>query len=147
MVRFREAVESDVPAIVGLLADDPVAAGREGAAAATYLAAFAAIRDDPSTFLLVAEDGGRVVATAQLTFLRGLSRGGMTRALVEAVRVAPDLRSQGLGAAMMAEIEARARAAGAGLVQLTSDKRRDRAHAFYRRLGYDQSHEGFKKLL
>jgi hypothetical protein len=29
-------------------------------------------------------------------------------------------------------------------VQLTSDKRRTRAHLFYRRLGFIQSHEGFK---
>ncbi len=147
MVWFREAVESDVPGIVALLADDSVAKGREGAAAEVYLAAFAAIRDDPSVVMLVAEDDGRITATAQLTFLRGLSRGGMIRALVEAVRVAPDLRSRGVGAALMAEIEARARTAGAGMVQLTSDKQRTRAHAFYRRLGYDQSHEGFKKLL
>ena len=147
MVTFREAREADVAGIVALLTDDPVAAGREGAAPAAYQAAFAAIRDDPSTVLLVAEEAGRIVATAQLTLLRGLSRGGMTRALVEAVRVAPDLRSHGIGAALMAEIESRAIAAGAGLVQLTSDKRRDRAHAFYRRLGYEASHEGFKKLL
>jgi hypothetical protein len=29
-------------------------------------------------------------------------------------------------------------------VQLTSDKRRTRAHLFYRRLGFEQSHVGFK---
>lgn len=144
---FRAAAESDLAAIVALLADDPVAAGREGAAMPAYRAAFAAIRADPSVVLLVAEEGGRVAATCQITFLRGLSRGGMTRALVEAVRVAPDLRSRGVGAALMAEVERIARGRGAGLVQLTSDKRRRRAHGFYERLGYDRSHEGFKKML
>ena len=45
----------------------------------------------------------------------------------------------------MAECEARARAAGAQVIQLTTDKTRLRAHAFYDRLGYTPSHIGYKK--
>jgi ribosomal protein S18 acetylase RimI-like enzyme len=71
----------------------------------------------------------------------------MTRALVESVRTAPDLRSKGIGAALMAEAESRARAAGARIIQLTTDKSRTRAHAFYDRLGYEASHLGYKKPL
>jgi len=37
-----------------------------------------------------------------------------------------------------------ARVKGCALVQLTSDKSRTRAHAFYTRLGFKMSHEGFK---
>ena len=147
MVRFRDANIEDVPAIVGLLADDPLGQGREGADMAPYLAAFATILANPAHQILVGDLAGRIVASCQLTILHGLSRQGMTRALVEAVRVAPDLRSAGLGAALMAEAEARARAAGAAIIQLTTDKSRLRAHAFYDRLGYEPSHLGYKKAL
>jgi len=44
----------------------------------------------------------------------------------------------------MAEAHRRGNERGCALAQLTSDKRRDDAHRFYRRLGYAQSHEGFK---
>lgn len=146
-VIFRDATRADVPAIVALLTDDPLGQGREGSAMAPYLAAFDAIMAQPMHQIIVAEAAGRIVATCQLTILHGLSRAGMTRALVEAVRTAPDLRSAGIGAALMAEAEARARAAGARMLQLTTDKSRLRAHAFYDRLGYEPSHIGYKKAL
>lgn len=144
---FREARAEDVPVLVAMLADDSLGRGREGAPMAAYLAAFAEIAANPRESLIVGELDGRVVATCQLTILSGLSRGGARRALVEAVRVAGDLRGQGIGAKLMAEAERRARAAGAGIIQLTTDKSRVRAHAFYERLGYEPSHLGMKKKL
>lgn len=146
-MQLRDATEDDLPQIVALLSDDPLGAGREGAEMAAYRAAFAAIAANPMHQLIVAEMAGRIVATCQLTILQGLSRGGKLRAQVEAVRVAADLRSKGIGAALMAEAESRASIAGAAIVQLTSDRSRDRAHLFYEGLGYTPSHIGFKKLL
>ena len=136
-----------MPALVAMLADDPLGQGREGADLAPYLAAFDEIAANPMHQLIVGELDGRIVATCQLTILSGLSRQGAKRALVEAVRVAADLRSQGIGEALMAECEARARVAGAGVLQLTTDKSRLRAHAFYDRLGFSASHIGYKKPL
>ena len=130
-----------------MLADDPQGATRETTDMAPYLAAYDAIAASPAQHLIVGDVDGRIVATCQLTLLPGLSRQGATRALVEAVRVAADQRSSGIGAALMAEAEARARAAGAVMIQLTTDKTRLRAHAFYERLGYEQSHLGYKKAL
>ncbi|WP_149140998.1 GNAT family N-acetyltransferase [Gemmobacter caeruleus] len=147
MVTFRDATRADVPAIVALLADDPLGQNREGGDLAPYLAAFDTIAALPLHQIIVGEIAGRIVATCQLTILHGLSRQGMTRALLEAVRTAPDLRSQGIGAALMAEVETRARAAGAQILQLTTDKTRLRAHAFYDRLGYAPTHLGYKKTL
>ncbi len=147
MIRFRDASRADLPAIVALLADDPLGRGREGADLAPYLAAFDAIAANPAHQLIVGDLDARIVATCQLTLLHGLSRQGMTRALVEAVRTAPDLRGRGIGAALMAEAERRARAAGARLLQLTTDRSRLRAHAFYERLGFEASHLGYKKPL
>ncbi|RID91763.1 GNAT family N-acetyltransferase [Gemmobacter lutimaris] len=147
MIRFRTATRADVAAIVALLTDDPLGRAREGSDLAPYLAGFDAVAANPMHQIIVGEIDGRIVATCQLTILHGLSRQGMTRALVEAVRTAPDLRSQGIGAALMAEAEARARVAGARIIQLTTDKSRSRAHAFYDRLGYEPSHLGYKKPL
>ena len=144
---FRSARRGDVPALVAMLADDPLGQGREGADLAPYLAAFDEVAANPMHQLIVGELDGRIVATCQLTILSGLSRQGAKRALVESVRVAADLRSQGIGEALMAECEARARAAGAGVLQLTTDKSRLRAHAFYDRLGFSASHIGYKKPL
>ena len=147
--RFREARREDVAAIVAMLADDALGAGREDAAdLAPYLAAFDRIAADPDTQIVVGEDEtGRVVACAQLDILRGLSIRAATRAQIEGVRVAEGARGSGLGAALIAECEARARAAGATLIQLTTNRTRERAHAFYARQGYEQSHLGFKKKL
>ena len=146
-VIFRDACRADVPAILELLMDDPLGAGREGAPIEVYLAAFDDIAATPTHQLIVGEEAGEIVACCQLTLLFGLSRKGGRRALVEAVRVAPKLRSMGIGAALMAECERRACAAGAGVIQLTTDKSRQRAHVFYERLGYVASHLGYKKPL
>jgi GNAT superfamily N-acetyltransferase len=65
--RFRRARRSDVPAIVRLLADDPLGATREASGAAelpeAYWRAFDAIDADPRQLLVVTELDGRVVGT------------------------------------------------------------------------------------
>ncbi|MFI6505598.1 GNAT family N-acetyltransferase [Nonomuraea typhae] len=144
---FRAARAEDVPAVVALIADDKVAAGRTGEYGAAHQAAFAAIEADPNNELIVAELKGEIVGTMQLTYIPGISRNGATRLQVEAVRIAADLRGRGWGRRMMEWAHAKGRARGCVMVQLTSDKQREDAHRFYRALGYAQSHEGFKLAL
>lgn len=149
-VDFREASPTDLPTILALLADDPLAADRGGYARAVDArtqAAFDEIDRDPNNRLLVGVQGGSVVAVLQLTLIPGLSLGGTKRALVEAVRVRSDQRGLGVGAALMQHAILMARQAGCGLMQLTTDKRRTRAQDFYARLGFVASHEGMKLAL
>ena len=146
-VTFRDATRADVPAVVALLRDDALGAAREGADLAPYLAAFDRMAEEGGNALVVGEAAGRVVATFQLTLISGLSLRAARRAQVESVRVAADLRGQGIGRALMAEAEARARAAGCTLVQLTTNATRTRAHRFYAALGYEPTHLGFKRAL
>jgi GNAT superfamily N-acetyltransferase len=149
-VGFRQATAADLPALLTLLVDDAVAQARGGytaEATPAVRAAFDEIARDPNNELWLGELGGEIVAMLQLTLIPGLSRGGMRRALVEAVRVRADLRGRGVGAALMAHAEQRAKDAGCGLVQLTTDKQRLDAHRFYERLGYVASHVGMKKKL
>ncbi len=141
---LRRATAGDVPAIVALLTDDPLGAAREGSGLPPYEAAFAAVDADPAHLLVVADDGGTVVGTLQLSFLPGLSRGGALRAQVEGVRVAAAARGRGLGEAMLRWCADEARRRGAALLQLTTDTRRPDAHRFYERLGYVPSHVGMK---
>jgi GNAT superfamily N-acetyltransferase len=142
---LREARREDVPEIVALLADDAIGAGREGPADDAYYAAFELIAaDQRNQLLLVAEAGGRIVGTLQLTMIPGLSRHGMLRAQIEGVRVSSDQRGQGLGGRMIERAIEVARGQGCGLVQLTSDKRRPDAIRFYESLGFTASHEGLK---
>jgi len=145
---MRRATEADVPAIVTLLADDELGAKREFPNdIAPYLAAFAAIDADPHQLLDVAELDGEIAGTMQLTFIRGLSHRGATRAQIEAVRIASDLRGQGLGTTLIAWAIEEARRRNCSLVQLTSNNSRTDAHRFYTRLGFTQSHAGFKLQL
>ena len=147
-VSFRRARKEDVPLIVALIVDDPVAAGREGDPSdEVYLTAFDGIDADPRQELVVAELDGEVVGTLQLTFIPGLSRRGGERALVEAVRVRSSLRGQGIGRTMMRWAIDRARERGCRMVQLTSHNDRADAHRFYDSLGFLPSHVGYKLAL
>lgn len=149
-VSFRVARREDLGAILALLADDDVARARTGYSEAetpTIVAAFEEIAADANNELLVGELDGELVATLQLTVLPGLSRGGMRRAQVEAVRVRSDLRGHRIGERLMDFAIARARERGCGLMQLTTDVRRPDAHRFYSRLGFEASHHGMKRTI
>ncbi|MEU9920688.1 GNAT family N-acetyltransferase [Streptomyces griseoluteus] len=145
---IRPATPDDIPAIVAMLADDPLGARRESPDDLTpYLAAFERLDTDPNQHLVVAVRDGRVIGTLQLTIIPGLSRRGATRSLIEAVRIHADERGSGLGSELIQWAVDTSRRLGCHLVQLTSDKTRADAHRFYERLGFTASHEGFKLSL
>lgn len=146
-ITVRRAERADVPAIVAMLADDPLGARRERPGDPAYLKAFDALATDPRQLLVVAEVGGEVVGTLQLTFIAGLSRLGATRAQVEAVRVRSDRRGGGLGRQLLTWAIDTARERGCALVQLTTDASRTDAHRCYRGLGFEPTHVGMKLSL
>ncbi|MFF5306234.1 GNAT family N-acetyltransferase [Streptomyces sp. NPDC013161] len=147
-LEIRAAVTEDVPAIVGMLADDPLGSQRESPDDLTpYLAALERLAADPNQHLVVAVREGRVVGTLQLTVVPGLSRKGATRSIIEAVRIHADERGSGLGTQLIEWAIAESRRQGCQLVQLTSDVTRTDAHRFYERLGFTASHVGFKLSL
>ncbi|WP_327402815.1 GNAT family N-acetyltransferase [Streptomyces sp. NBC_01288] len=144
-LEIRAAVTEDVPAIVGMLADDPLGSQRESPDDLTpYLAALDRLTADPNQHLVVAVREGRVVGTLQLTVIPGLSRKGATRSIIEAVRIHADERGSGLGTQLIEWAIAESRRQDCQLVQLTSDATRTDAHRFYERLGFTASHVGFK---
>jgi GNAT superfamily N-acetyltransferase len=147
-LEIRPATEDDIPAIVDMLADDPLGAARESPDdLSPYLAALKRLSDDPHQHLVVAVQDGRVVGTLQLTLIPGLSRKGATRSIIEAVRIHADARGSGLGTRLIEWAVDQSRREGCRLVQLTSDASRTDAHRFYERLGFTASHVGFKLAL
>ena len=146
-VVFRLAQAADLPAILLLLRDDRLGEGRENSSDAAYAAAFERLLAEPDNHLILGEIGGQPVATYQITFITGLSLGATRRAQIESVRVAASMRGRGLGALMFRDAARRARHAGCGLLQLTTNATRGDARAFYERLGFTPSHIGFKRDL
>jgi GNAT superfamily N-acetyltransferase len=149
-VTFRLAIRQDLERIVQLLADDPLGCTREAVSlplSSSYGLAFEAIVGDDRNELVVAEQAGAVVGVLQITFIPYLTHQGSWRALIEGVRVAPEVRSTGVGKRLLAWAIGRARKRGCCMVQLTSDKSRPDAIRFYESLGFTASHEGMKLQL
>jgi GNAT superfamily N-acetyltransferase len=147
---IRPAQRSDLPAILGLLVDPESGPSREPVRAAPSereADALAAILHDPNNEVYVAELGGEVVGTFQLTFITQLNHGGCQVAQLENVFVNAGVRSAGIGTAMLTWAAEEARRRGALRLQLTSNLKRLRAHQFYERFGFHATHKGMKLYL
>ncbi|MFG2498335.1 GNAT family N-acetyltransferase [Streptomyces sp. NPDC048441] len=147
-LEIRPAIADDIPAIVEMLADDPLGSTRESPDDLTpYLTAYERLATDPNQHVVVAVREGRVVGTLQLTIVPGLSRKGATRSIIEGVRIHADERGSGLGTCFIEWAVDESRRQDCQLVQLTSDVTRTDARRFYERLGFTASHVGFKLQL
>jgi GNAT superfamily N-acetyltransferase len=147
---YRDAILPDLPTIIAMLAEEQIGGRADDPSEPldpAYLAAFDAIDRDPNQRLIVAELDGAIVGTMQLSCLPGLINRGAWRGQIEAVRIASDKRSLGLGAAMIGWAVERFRERGCFMAQLTSNNDRAAAHRFYERLGWKKSHSGFKLML
>jgi len=150
VIELREAVREDLAGIVRLLADDPLAASREcdqSPLPVAYYDALAAIAEDPNNEVLIAALAGQIVGVLQLTIIPSLTHTGSWRAQIEGVRVAAEYRGQGIGTQLVKWAIELAKAKKCRLVQLTMDRRREEAGAFYERLGFTATHEGFKQKI
>jgi GNAT superfamily N-acetyltransferase len=146
-LNFRQAINTDLPTLVNMLADDPLGAMREEPQEPlnlAYTAAFQAINNDPNNELIVAELKGQVIGMLQLTFIPYLTYIGSWRCLVEGVRIAKDYSYQGFGTKLFQWAIERAKQKKCALIQLTTDKQRPNAIEFYEKLGFTASHVGFK---
>jgi GNAT superfamily N-acetyltransferase len=87
----------------------------------------------PDNVLLVAEEDGHVIGTAQLELAQ--RENGRHRAEVNKVLVRPDRQGEGIGKRLMDAVEQAARERGRTLLHLDTDQA-DIANAFYLRCGY-----------
>lgn len=145
MAIVRAATEKDIPRILELYPQLSFNPGDyKTPALEECKKVFAKMSKVPGYSLLVAEENGEVVGTTVLVILPGFAHGTSPFAVIEWVVVDEKLRSKGIGKLLMEYCLARAKEAGCYKVMLTSDKRRDRAHKFYRSLGFEASAEGFR---
>ncbi|MEJ7635006.1 GNAT family N-acetyltransferase [Aeromicrobium sp.] len=145
-LQIRPATPEDLAAILVLVREDSKHYFEEpDTVSDNQRAAIEEIGSDAHQDLLVGEIDGTVVCTAQVTWMRMLAGDGGLYCQVEAVRTSAARRGQGIGATLMAHIENEARRRGAARMQLTTNRERVRAHGFYERLGFVDSHIGMKK--
>ncbi|WP_308436486.1 GNAT family N-acetyltransferase [Virgibacillus salexigens] len=106
--------------------------------------AFQAIAADPNNQLLVAVIRNQIVGVLQLTFTPYLTYQGSWRATIEGVRTSSMVRGKGIGSYLICQAIKLAKEKGCHVVQLTTDKRRLLANAFYQKLGFRNTHDGMK---
>ncbi len=146
-INIRKAKREDVPHIVNLLANDLLRKQREHfqePLPQQYYDAFTEIDNDKNNYLIVVEDGDKIIGTLQLTIVTYLTYQGGKRCQIEGVRIDESYRKKGLGKQMIEWAINKAHELDCHLVQLTMDKKRLETIEFYKNLGFVASHEGLK---
>jgi ribosomal protein S18 acetylase RimI-like enzyme len=146
-IQFRIAAHVDLPKIIEMLADDPLGQKRESYTTPLsneYLVTFEAIENDNNNEIILACFEEKIVGFYQITYIPYLTYMGKWRALVEGVRVHKSYRKMGIGKELLQKAIEQAKQRGCHLIQLTTDKTRPDAIAFYNSLGFVASHEGMK---
>ena len=100
--------------------------------------------DYPDYTLYVAERSGTIVGTFALLVMANLGHLGAPSAVVEDVMVAPHAQGNGIGQEMMRFAIDRAREKRCYKLMLSSNAKRERAHAFYQQLGFERHGYSFR---
>jgi ribosomal protein S18 acetylase RimI-like enzyme len=140
-VRVREAEPGDLEAITDLVGQ--LGYPSEESAVAGRLERLAA---DPTSWVYVAVDDGRVVGVGAVHVMPVLERDDPT-ARITAMVVDEGARRGGVGRALLDRLEETARAEGCARIYLTTRYEREGAVAFYRRMGYEDTSLRFVKDL
>ena len=150
MTIVRTATEKDIPRICELyrqMVFNPPPAGAPMLPPEEYRRVFKEMGKISGYKLLVAEEKGEIIGTVVLVILPGIAHGVSPFAVVEYVVVDEGWRRRGIGKLLMDYVIAQAKEAGCYKIMLTSDKRREPAHEFYRSLGFEASAHGFRLYL
>jgi N-acetylglutamate synthase-like GNAT family acetyltransferase len=140
-IEIRDAASEDAAALAVLL--DQLGYPSTQAEVARRLANLASTGSDEC---LVALRNGEVVGMAAVHVSATLVDDNLV-AKLSAIVVDRRYRRLGIGEALLSAVEQRARKIGCSLIFLTTADRRDGAHAFYRRIGFEETGRRFVKLL
>jgi len=134
---IREAGDADLPDILRAYAESGIGGGGEYTVEEAR-AQFAVLRRYPFYRVFVAEAEGAFAGTYALIILDNLNKRGAKAAVVEDVAVLPEFQGRGVGRAMMEHARELCRDAGCYKMALSSNLRRESAHAFYESLGFER---------
>ena len=134
---FREAEETDLPAVLALYAQ-PDMDGETELTEAETLVIFRRMKTYPDYKVYVAVLGEAIVGTYALAVMDNLAHRGARSGLIEDVVVSDTLQGQGIGRQMMRDALNRCREAGCYKAALSSNLKRERAHRFYESLGFEK---------
>lgn len=147
----RKATLNDLPFLVQLLLEKDELNGTSELKASklneNYIKAFHKINSDRNQYLMVVKNADEIIGTCHLTIMPSLTFVGSTRMQIEVVRVADKYRGQKIGSWMFEQVINYAKEQDVSIIQLTTNKRRERAKHFYEKLGFEASHEGMKLYL
>lgn len=138
---IRDARASDAQALATLIGQLGYPTSAEAVARRVEL-----LRASEADRLVVADMDGEVVGLASLHTSLSVEF-DEPAAKLSAIVVDERHRRRGIGKALVAEMEAEARRRGCCLIFLTTAERRKDAHAFYRRIGFDETGRRFAKWL
>ena len=142
---IRAAASADLPGVLALYAQPDMDDGRVLPLQKAE-AIFARFSRYPDYTLYVAESEGRIVGTFALLIMDNLGHRGTPSAVVEDVVVDPAQQGHGIGQKMMAFAIDRAREKRCYKLVLSSNAKRERAHAFYEQLGFERHGYSFRIL-
>lgn len=137
---IREATEADLPGVLALYGQS----GLDNSAVLSVAQArevFQQFARYPSYRLFVACEPAfpdSVIATYALLVMHNLAHCGAPSAIAEDVVVHPQRQGKGIGRQLMAHAIEQAREAGCYKLALSSNAKRQAAHAFYESLGFQR---------
>ncbi len=136
-VSCREATRSDLPGVLELYSQPDFDSGNVlPLPDAERL--FERMRSYPDYRIYVAVHEEQVVGTFALLIMDNLGHMGARSAIIEDVAVAPDWQRRGIGKLMMTHALRVSGEKGCYKAALSSNLSREKAHAFYESLGFEQ---------
>ena len=141
--KCREALRADLPEILRLYAQ-PDLDGDSVIPLAQAEKVLDRMGRYPDYRLYVAETGKRVVGAYTLAILDNFCHRGEPHGVVEDVAVDPALHRGGIGKAMMEHAIGLCRQKGCYKLTLSSNLKREKAHAFYDALGFERHGYSFR---
>lgn len=137
MTRCREADHNDLGAILRLYQEAQID-DSESLALSDAQTLFSRMKSYPNYHLYVAEEAQQIIGSFALLIMDNLGHRGTPSAIVEDVAVHPGYQRQGIGKDMMQFAIQLSRDAGCYKIVLSSNLKREKAHAFYEALGFEK---------
>jgi len=137
---IRPALEEDLPGVLALYAQADMDQGRVLTEERARVI-FNQFKTYPNYRLFIALDASHplsAIGTFALLIMHNLAHQGTPSAIVEDVVVSENHQGQGIGRAMMAKAIELARECHCYKLVLSSNHKRVQAHAFYRKLGFQE---------